>query len=84
MQLLSDVLVEIASSEPIAVRNEEPEETLKRILKMLQFLKYKPDTKDMSEFRAGLIGGQRDIVYPILSYVLSKLEEFKVRAYLAK
>jgi len=84
VQILNDVLVEIGSSDPINVRDEEPEDTLKRILKMLQFLKYKPPQTDMSEFRAGLIGGQREIVYPILEWLLNRLQDLKVRAYLAK
>lgn len=84
LQLLNDVLTQIMSTEPTNIRNEEPEDTLKRMLKSLQFMKYQPKTNDMSEFRAGLIGGSRDIIYPILHSLLPRVEELKVRAYLAK
>lgn len=84
LQLLHDVLDEIGSAEKTNIRNEEPEDTLKRILKTLQFLKYKPHTDDMSAFRAGIIGGSREIIYPILEWLLTKLSELKVRSYLAK
>lgn len=36
-----------------------------------------------SEFRAGLVAADQNVIYPILGYLLPKLEEFKKRAYLS-
>lgn len=85
LQLLQDVLGEISQQDPpIKLRDEEPEDTLRRMLKMLQFLKYKSEISDVQQFRAGLIGGQRDVIYPILTWLLGRLDALKVRAYLSK
>jgi len=85
VQLLQDVLGEISGQEPpINIRDEDPEEMLRRMLKMFQFLKYKPDTSDMGTFRSGLVGGQREILYPIFKWLLANLPSLKVRAYLSK
>lgn len=85
MQLLSDVLAHINDAKPESVREEDPEETLARLLTVLRVLNYKPPTSsDAKAFRAGLIGGQKDTIYPVLHWLLKGLDKFKVRAYLGK
>eukprot|EP00040_Diaphanoeca_grandis_P014480 m.73519 g.73519 ORF g.73519 m.73519 type:complete len:681 (+) comp24566_c0_seq1:120-2162(+) len=86
VQLLQDVMGEITGQDPpINIRDEDPEEMLRRMLKMLQFLKYKPpESSDMGTFRAGLVAGQRDVLYPIFLWLLNNIDGLKVRAYLSK
>lgn len=37
-----------------------------------------------SRFRQGLVSGEKPVIYPILDWLLSRVEELKKRAYLAK
>ena len=46
--------------------------------------RYQPPTGDIKRFRASLIGGEKETVYPILKWVLERTDELKVRAYLGK
>lgn len=54
------------------------------ILMALQSIKYVPE-KDIpaSEFREGLIMGRRNIIHPILFWLLSNTEKVKKRVYFA-
>ncbi|XP_064099976.1 intraflagellar transport protein 81 homolog [Macrobrachium nipponense] len=47
-------------------------------------LKYKPPGDNMSAFRQGLVSGDKHVLYPILAWLLQRMEELKKRAYLAK
>jgi len=49
-------------------------------------LKYKIPTEggNLSQFRTGLLQGDKHAVYPILQYLLEKLPELKKRAYVAR
>lgn len=85
LQLLNDVLAHINDEKPSSVREEDPEEMLVRLLGVLRVLNYKPPAStDAKMFRAGLIGGQKDVIYPVLSWLLKGLAGFKLRAYLGK
>lgn len=44
-QVLTDVLTEIDTSEPVDLRTEDPEQTTIRLLTMLNVLKYKPSNE---------------------------------------
>lgn len=84
LQVLNDVFAEIDSKNKLDIREEEPEQMAVRMLGMLRILKYKPPDDNMSNFRRGLVSGNKHVVYPILSWLLQRMDELKKRAYLAK
>ena len=84
LQILSDVLAEIDAKHKIDIREEEPENTAIRILGMLRILKYKPPDEISHNFRQGLVEGQKQVIYPVLEWLLSRITDLKKRAYLAK
>ncbi|KAK1892674.1 Intraflagellar transport protein 81 like [Dissostichus eleginoides] len=69
LQILNDVLAEIDPKHAMDIREELPEQTIKRMCALLGMLKYKPpgNPSDVSSFRQGL-----------------RLPELKKRAYLAR
>ena len=81
----SDVLAEIDSKNRVDIREEEPEGTALRILGMLRILKYKPPIEiSVAIFRQGLVEGQKHVIYPVMEWLLQRIEDLKTRAYLAK
>ncbi|KAA8578912.1 hypothetical protein FQN60_017515 [Etheostoma spectabile] len=86
LQILNDVLAEIDPKQAIDIREEMPEQTIKRMCALLGMLKYKPpgNLSDVSSFRQGLVSGSKPVVHPILHWLLQRLPELKKRAYLAR
>eukprot|EP01138_Halocafeteria_seosinensis_P008786 gb/GECG01008980.1/.p1 GENE.gb/GECG01008980.1/~~gb/GECG01008980.1/.p1 ORF type:complete len:686 (+),score=158.53 gb/GECG01008980.1/:1-2058(+) len=85
VQLLNDVLAELDSSHRIDVRDEgSPEATGERMLQFLRVLRYQIPSTNVDQFRYDLGSGNRNVIYPVLYYLLSKLETLKKRAYVAK
>ncbi|KAK2837703.1 hypothetical protein Q5P01_014915 [Channa striata] len=86
LQILNDVLGEIDPKQNIDIREEMPEQTVKRMCALLGLLKYKPpgSHSDVSSFRQGLVVGSKPVVHPILHWLLQKVPELKKRAYLAR
>uniref|UniRef100_A0A3Q3A2L0 Intraflagellar transport protein 81 homolog n=1 Tax=Kryptolebias marmoratus TaxID=37003 RepID=A0A3Q3A2L0_KRYMA len=86
LQVLNDILAEIDPKQAIDIREEMPEQTVKRISSLLGMLKYKPpgNQSDVSSFRQGLVTGSKPVVHPILHWLLQKVPELKKRAYLAR
>ncbi|XP_078106521.1 LOW QUALITY PROTEIN: intraflagellar transport protein 81 homolog [Sander vitreus] len=86
LQILNDVLAEIDPKQAIDIREEMPEQTIKRLCALLGMLKYKPpgNLSDVSSFRQGLVSGSKPVVHPILHWLLQRLPELKKRAYLAR
>uniref|UniRef100_A0A0B7B4J9 Intraflagellar transport protein 81 homolog n=2 Tax=Arion vulgaris TaxID=1028688 RepID=A0A0B7B4J9_9EUPU len=85
LQVLNDVLAIIDPKQKIDIREESPDQTAVRIFQILRVLKYKPpDHVNMSDFRAGLIQGEKPFIFPILEWLLQKVPELQKRAYLAK
>ncbi|XP_039905933.1 intraflagellar transport protein 81 homolog isoform X3 [Simochromis diagramma] len=70
----------------IDIREEMPEQTVKRICALLGMLKYKPpgNLSDVSSFRQGLVTGSKPVIHPILHWLLQRVPELKKRAYLAR
>jgi len=65
------------------VRDEPPEVTGPRLINFLAILKF-PLPPDVEAFKGGLVTGDRNAIYPVLEYVLSKFQALQKRAYLAK
>ncbi|XP_029296543.1 intraflagellar transport protein 81 homolog isoform X1 [Cottoperca gobio] len=86
LQVLNDVLAEIDPKQAIDIREELPEQTIKRMCALLGMLKYKPpgNLSDVSSFRQGLVSGSKPVVHPILHWLLQRLPELRKRAYLAR
>ncbi|XP_047108512.1 intraflagellar transport protein 81 homolog isoform X1 [Schistocerca piceifrons] len=85
LQVLTDVLALIDTSNKVDIRTEEPEQTTIRILGMLRVLKYKPGPETpASVFRQGLVQGDKHIIHPILEWLFQNMEALKKRAYLSK
>uniref|UniRef100_A0A3Q3Q4H1 Intraflagellar transport protein 81 homolog n=1 Tax=Monopterus albus TaxID=43700 RepID=A0A3Q3Q4H1_MONAL len=85
LQILNDVLAEIDPKQALNIREEMPEQTVKRMCALLGLLKYKPpgSLSDVSNFRQGLVTGSKPVVHPILHWLLQRVPELKKRAYLA-
>nr|XP_036870200.1 intraflagellar transport protein 81 homolog isoform X4 [Manis javanica] len=85
LQVLNDVLAEIDPKQIVDIREEMPEQTAKRMLSLLGILKYKPpgNATDMSTFRQGLVIGSKPVIYPVLHWLLQRINQLKKRAYLA-
>eukprot|EP00037_Helgoeca_nana_P008026 m.71887 g.71887 ORF g.71887 m.71887 type:complete len:663 (+) comp18676_c0_seq1:190-2178(+) len=85
LQVLNDVIEHInGNDKPTQIRQEEPEDTLSRMLGGLRVFRYSPPSDDIKGFRAALIGGDKETIYPILQWVLERTEDLKLRAYLGK
>ncbi|XP_023197961.1 intraflagellar transport protein 81 homolog isoform X2 [Xiphophorus maculatus] len=86
LQILNDVLAEIDPKQAMDIREEMPEQTVKRMSSLLGMLKYKPpgNLSDVSSFRQGLVTGSKPVVHPILHWLLQKVPELKKRVYLAR
>ena len=78
-------MAEIDSKNRVDIREEEPETTALRILGMLRILKYKPPVEiAVADFRHGLVEGQKHVIYPVMEWLLQRIDDLKTRAYLAK
>ncbi|KAG8183384.1 hypothetical protein JTE90_008286 [Oedothorax gibbosus] len=85
LQILNDVFSEVDPKMKIDARAEDPEQMVLKSLNFLKVLKYKPpSTMDMSEFRQGLVTGEKSVIYHILEWILKRSPELKKRAYLAQ
>ena len=51
---------------------------------MLRILKYKPPLQLTEVFRQGLVEGDKQVIYPVLEWILNNITELQQRAYLAK
>ncbi|KAM9391908.1 intraflagellar transport protein 81 homolog [Pholidichthys leucotaenia] len=86
LQTLNDVLAEIDPKQAMDIREELPEQTVKRMSALLGMLKYRPpgNVTDVSGFRQGLVTGSKPVIHPILHWLLQRVPELKKRAYLAR
>ncbi|GAA51458.1 intraflagellar transport protein 81 homolog, partial [Clonorchis sinensis] len=68
------------------IREESSAQTAIRIYEALRVYRYKcpTDQTELSEFRKGLVTGDKAVIYPILEWLLQRIPELKTRAYLAK
>lgn len=85
LQILNDVLEYLDPSHgKVDLRDEPQEQTGTRMAQFLHMLKFQYPQNQIDEFKAGLVNGQRDTIYPVLVWLLSRLPGVKKRAYLAK
>ncbi|KAF7656569.1 hypothetical protein LDENG_00039170 [Lucifuga dentata] len=84
LQILNDVLAEIDPKQALDIREEMPEQTVKRMCLLLAMLKYNPPANQVSSFKQGLVIGSKPVIHPILQWLLQRVPELKKRAYLAR
>lgn len=86
LQVLTDVLADIDPKQKVDVREEAADQTAIRVFGILRILKYKPptDSQNLSQFRQGIVQGEKQVIYPILHWMLSRMGELKKRAYLGR
>uniref|UniRef100_A0A3P9HR24 Intraflagellar transport protein 81 homolog n=1 Tax=Oryzias latipes TaxID=8090 RepID=A0A3P9HR24_ORYLA len=86
LQILNDVLAEIDPKQSIDIREEMPEQTVKRMTSLLGMLKYKlqDNMSDVKSFQQGLVTGSKSVIHPILYWLLQRVPDLKKRAYLAR
>lgn len=82
METMKKVLVHLDPKHDVDLREEKPEAMYQRIAEFLHILGYQCPFD--TEFQQGLITGDKNMVHPILFWLLSNLEPLKKRAYLAK
>ena len=82
LELLNNILADIDPKHKVDIRKEKQETTAERITEFLRILDY-PVNIEMA-FQDSLVKGDRKIIYPILFWILTRLDEHKKRAYLAK
>ncbi|XP_078808713.1 intraflagellar transport protein 81 homolog isoform X2 [Oryzias latipes] len=70
----------------IDIREEMPEQTVKRMTSLLGMLKYKlqDNMSDVKSFQQGLVTGSKSVIHPILYWLLQRVPDLKKRAYLAR
>jgi len=84
LQILNDVLANIEKKPHQDIREEEAEQTAIRLLGTLRMLKYKPPDQLTEIFRQGLVEGDKQVIYPVMEWLLQQQEQLGKRAYLAK
>ncbi|KAK3094389.1 hypothetical protein FSP39_001105 [Pinctada imbricata] len=84
LQVLTDVLSIIDPKQNVDIREETPDQTAVRIFGTLRVLKYRPPSDDVTAFRAGLVQGEKLVIYPILEWLLNRIPDLQKRAYLAR
>lgn len=86
IQILLEVLHKYNACLRFDVKEEEPEESLKRLLEALKKIQYQPKNENMNPiaFQRGLLDGEKRIIYPILKWIFDNEELVKESSYLAK
>eukprot|EP00002_Diphylleia_rotans_P014115 TRINITY_DN2747_c0_g1_i1.p1 TRINITY_DN2747_c0_g1~~TRINITY_DN2747_c0_g1_i1.p1 ORF type:complete len:612 (-),score=183.13 TRINITY_DN2747_c0_g1_i1:684-2519(-) len=85
LEILNKVLCHISPNHARDLSEESPEETMYRMMDCLRLLNYKkPADVDPNSYAQGIASGDRNIIYPILVYLLSKTNALIQRAYIAR
>jgi intraflagellar transport protein 81 len=82
MEILNTVITAVDPKKEINLRDEKPEDACQQIMEFLIVLGYK--TPFDLEAQQGLLVGDKDVVHPILYWLLQNFEALQKRAYLAK
>lgn len=83
LQLLNDVFALLDQNHAKDLRDEQPEAMLNRMVDFLWILNYK-HTLQSQEFRQRLSQGDRQLIYPVLFWMLQRVPELQKRAFLAR
>lgn len=85
LQILIEVLHKYNACLRFDVKEEEPEETLKRLLEALKKIQYQLKNENINPiaFQRGLLEGEKRIIYPILKWIFDNEDVVKESSYLA-
>lgn len=84
IELLNDILAKLdAKTHGIDLRQETDEVRVYRWVDFLQMMRFQ-FPEDVEAFRENLSRGERNTIYPILYWMLSKFPQLEKRAYLAR
>jgi intraflagellar transport protein 81 len=87
LQVLNEVMAHLDKRHDIEIRDEPQEETGSRMIEFIRLLKFPglPNSAEQQDqFALSILQGNRNAIYPVLHYMLSKLPQLEKRAYLAK
>mmetsp|Transcript_19160 Transcript_19160/g.53649 ORF Transcript_19160/g.53649 Transcript_19160/m.53649 type:complete len:674 (-) Transcript_19160:217-2238(-) len=81
LQLVSDVFTQISPKhQKVDVSREDPDAMVDRLTNFLKIIKYKPNY-DPVAFRQLLAAGDKDVIYPILKWVVPQPQLLEKRAF---
>eukprot|EP00944_MAST-04C_sp_MAST-4C-sp1_P002948 g2948.t1 len=83
LQLVNEVLTHLDDRHNVDLRDEEPAVTGARWIEFLSILKYSIP-QPVERFQAQIMRADRNVVYPLLHYLLQRLPQLRKRAYLAR
>lgn len=83
IDLLCEVVVALDPDQE-GIYKEPLEYRVPRILDFLRMLKFQIADENYDDFQSMLLSGDKDLIYTILHWILSKFESLQKRAYLAK
>lgn len=86
LQILVEVLHKFNACLRFDVTEEEPEESLRRLLEALRKIQYQPRNENVNPiaFQRDLLDGEKRVIYPILKWIFDNEEMVKEASYLAK
>eukprot|EP00501_MAST-03F_sp_TOSAG23-6_P000185 GSMAST32.ASY1.ANO1.188.1 assembled CDS len=85
LETLQMVLVYLDNTtHDVDIRDEPRDSTCSRIMQFLHLLKYKFPPGRIEEFKQCVMKSNRNVIYPMLSWMLQRLAPLKKRAYLAR
>ncbi|OHT05146.1 hypothetical protein TRFO_27279 [Tritrichomonas foetus] len=83
LDLLNTVIYKIDDSQPEKIGTEKIEATVERISEFLRIMKYEFPV-DPEEWDVRFSNADKDLIYPVLNWLLSDFENMKKRAYKAR
>mmetsp|Transcript_17872 Transcript_17872/g.42762 ORF Transcript_17872/g.42762 Transcript_17872/m.42762 type:complete len:673 (-) Transcript_17872:186-2204(-) len=83
LETLNNVFKHLSKEHDVDLRDEPIETTAYRMLGFLPILLYNYEG-EVETFKQGIANGDKDMIYPILKHLLSKLPELRKRAYLSR
>ena len=83
IEVINAVMAHLSVENRVKLRDETPEATLARMAGFLKILNYN-GLGNPEAFKAGLLHGDRAVVYPVLGWILEKLPELQKHAHVAR
>lgn len=82
LQIVNDVFTVIDSKQKRDVRTEQEDECAVRMIDFLVILNYKHNM-DLVTFKDKFMGGDPSVIYPLLGWIMSRIDHLKKRSYIA-
>lgn len=83
LQIVNNVFGEIDSKQKRDLRDEATDASAQRMLEFLAVLRYRFPT-EMAEFKDAFMRGGQEVIYPMLLWMLNRMDDLKKRAFLAR